>query len=262
MQGIEATVHPDFDVFILPDVTVHSQAFQSLCQIGVVGRHHTAVSGTTQILRGKEAEAGDGPQHARSATLVLRADRLAGVFNDLQFVLLGNSPDGIHLTALSKQMNWHDGAGPRCNRFFDRLRIEIECLGIDIDEDRRRTRAADRAGGCEKRERCRDDFVSLSNPHGLQGDDQCICSRITADRVSRVAVVGNFPFQFGDFVPQNEFLFREDALHGGHDLCRHRVELRNQINKRDWSFISHREGVRHLRVLSHPASQWDSRAID
>ena len=67
-----------------------------------------------------------------------------------------------------------------------------------------------------------------------------------------VAVVGDFRFQFGNFVTQNEFLFGKDLFDGRHDFVRHGVKLRYQVDKRHGSIMRKRKSECHLRVLSHP----------
>ena len=100
----------------------------------VVGRQHAAVAVAAEVLGRIEAEAADVAERAGAATAILRADRLAGVFDHRQS--RASAPcasSGVHVGALAVQMDGNDR------------------LGLRRDE----RRPAARRRGCTSPDRCR-----------------------------------------------------------------------------------------------------------
>ena len=148
----------------------------------------------------------------------------------------------------------------RRDRCFDGVDIEVVALGVDIDEDGSGSRATDRTGRREERERSRDDFVPFANVEGLQRDDEGIGAGVAADREPRVAIRSDLFFKTGDFIAEDELLFGEDFFDGRQHFGRHRAKLRDQVNERNGAVrlrldIRRSQGQceRHLRFLSHPS---------
>jgi hypothetical protein len=84
------------------------------------------------------------------------------------------SPQWIHVGTLAEQVDRHKGLGARRDRRCDGIRIEIECLRFNIDEDGLRTGSDNAAGRGEERIRCRNDFVAGLQVQGHQGEQQGI----------------------------------------------------------------------------------------
>ena len=144
MQRIQAAVHSHLNMFVLADITVDSKAFQSFGQFRVVGGHHSTIACSAEIFRREKAEATNRSQNTSSSALVFSTDRLTGIFDNLQVVLLGDPPKAFHIAALPEEMHGHDRFGSRCNRIFNGIGVEIKRFGVDVDKNRCRTSPTDR----------------------------------------------------------------------------------------------------------------------
>ena len=91
--------------------------------------------------------------------LVLGADRLRGVLDDHEAVLVSHPHHSIHVGHLTIEVDRDDCARPARHLRLHFGGIEIVGGGIDVDEDRCRSDARDRAGRREERVRSCDDLV-------------------------------------------------------------------------------------------------------
>src|SRR5262249_29767535 len=92
-----------------------------------------------------------------------------------------------------------------------RRRVHIECVRLDVDEDRPRAQAPDRAGGGKEAIRRRDDLVARPDPERHQGNQQGVGSRRDAHRMRGAAVRGELFFDRRLLRPKNESLAFEHA---------------------------------------------------
>jgi len=88
------------------------------------------------------AQISDGADldHAAAFHQARRADGVRCVFDDLQIVTASDRTDSIHVAGLTGEMHRHQrtdvGMLAAGQRRFDFGRVDVEGVGVDIDEDR------------------------------------------------------------------------------------------------------------------------------
>ena len=92
-----------------------------------------------------------------------RTKGLGTVLNQQHAVFFRERTDLCHVDGLTKEMNWHNGAGFFCNGRFNRIRIDIKCLRVNIDKNRLRTHVFNRFSRSDKGESRCNDFITLTN---------------------------------------------------------------------------------------------------
>ena len=120
-------------------------------------------------------------------------------------------------------------------------------MRIDVDEDRPRSGAHDRAGGGEKAEGSRDDGVAGLDAAAERGEPQGVRPGSAADGVSVSAEGGDFTLERLHLFAQNEMLRRADALDRGENLFADRGVLPAEIEhghagqdaRRSWNAAVH-----------------------
>ena len=85
-------------------------------------------------------------------------------------------------------MNGHDGLRAGSDRPRDRCGVDIQGLGIDIDEDGRCAYVEDDIDRRAESHRRRDYFVSRPNPEGEEGDVQTGCTGVQSDRMLGIGI--------------------------------------------------------------------------
>ena len=91
---------------------------------------------------------------------------MAGVFDDVEVVLLGDGHDGVHVGHLAKEVDGDDGFGFGGDGGGDEVGVDVVGFGVDIDEDGFGTDASDAACGGEEGEWCGDDFIAWAYIEG------------------------------------------------------------------------------------------------
>ena len=147
--------------------------------------------------------------------MIIGADRLRGVFDYRKMVAARDFKNGIHLDALSEEVNRHDRAGPRRNRALDELRINVEIRAANIDIDRARSQTCDRTASREECIRDGDHFVAGADVERHQREQQSVRTRCATDGVPAAAVGPGFTFEIGDLRAHDKLLTLEDAIDRG-----------------------------------------------
>ena len=124
---------------------------------------------------------------AHRLVAILRAERMRRVFDHPQVVPLGDLHDGRHVARLAGKMHRDDGFGARRDRRLYPLRIDVQRVGLHVDEDRRRPDVHDDVDGRGKREGRGDHLVTGSDTDGKECQVERRRARVQADRVSRPA---------------------------------------------------------------------------
>src|SRR3990172_3610707 len=182
LQGVQPAVGADGLVHILPGGTLGAQQPQPPGQVVIIGDHKPSVPQGAQVLRGVQTEA---PQVADGAHLLppeLGAHRLGGIFDHEEPMLPGQREEGSHICRLPEEMYRDEGLdGPRPEvqplmgsraprqHSFHRIRIQIECLWIDIGEDGLSPGMDNGADRPEEREGGRQDPVARADAERLKG---------------------------------------------------------------------------------------------
>ena len=211
VYGVQAGIPAKLSMVILWFHAVDAQAGDALGPVGIVGRDHAAVAEGAQRLGRVVAEAGQRPECTALLAAILRPERLSRVLDHVQTVPAGDPVDGVHVRTLAEQVNRHDRSRARRDFRFDLLRINVECVGVDVGEDRRGPEPADGAGGGEKGERRHDDFVARPDLQGVQRQQQGIGAGRAADGVRGPAIGGHLALQGRDLRAQDHLARRKDA---------------------------------------------------
>jgi hypothetical protein len=102
--------------------------------------------------------------------------------------------------------------------FTDFAGIDIERLGIDVNQDGTRSGANDRACGCEEAERSRNDRIPGLNSSSYQREPESVGSGGTTHSMSSACEGRDLFFQCFDFSAQYEVLGTAHALNGTQDF--------------------------------------------
>ena len=185
---------------------------------------------------GIEAQGAHRAERAGALAFVLGADRLAGVFDDRDAAGCGGDrADLVHRCALAEQMDGDDRLGGFAEFAEDLAWIEIERLGVDVDEHGRRAEAPDSAGGGEEGEAGQDHFVARADAERHQRQEERVAARGAADRVLDAAILGDGFLELAAGRAVNERAGAADFGHRFDDLF---AEAR--VFARD---VEHRYGV-------------------
>ncbi len=152
-----------------------------------------------EVLQVVQAEGAGDSQRSAHPPLVHRPVRLAGVFDHMQAVLLGDGENRVHVSRAAVNVDGNDRPGPLGDCRFDLGRVERVVPRLDVDEDGNRHLVQDARGRGEER-------VGGHN-HLVAGADierrQCHVER------RRAAASGQAVFRAGEL---GEFLLQSDGL--------------------------------------------------
>jgi hypothetical protein len=183
----EAEVLRHLVVHVLRGHPMRAEPSDSIDQVAV-GRHHgAAVADPAEILGGVEAVC-DGCRPSIVAECPLG---LSGIFDDGQ---IGVGQRGRPTV----EMDDHHGAGAGGARWLHQTRVEVGCVGLDVDEHRGRAQGRDGRGCRHRGEGRHDHLVTRAHPEGAQGELQRRGPRRNGNGVRRLlAATGGPPGQIG-----------------------------------------------------------------
>src|SRR5665213_3565181 len=118
LNAVHSGVPADLRMVIFLVLPVVSQNLNFSRQFLVVGDYATRFAQGAEVLAGIETETSRNAHRAGMAAFVESAVRLAGVFNDGNAMSSGNFQDGVHVSALAKEMNGNDRFGLGSNGFL------------------------------------------------------------------------------------------------------------------------------------------------
>ena len=211
LHFVEAGVEAELRVVVLLPTAVVAQHTQVLGHLRILGGHQPAVAVAAEVLAGEEAE-GAGIAHAAGLLAAdVGAEGLGTVLDDFEIMLVGNRLDGRHIRRLAEQVYRDDRLGLCGHGRLDLVRVDIEGLGIDIDEHRRGADVEDRLGGGDEGERGGDDLVAFADASGDQCQVQGVGAGGAADSMG-TAQVGSGFFLEGTHVGAEDELGRFQCL--------------------------------------------------
>ena len=82
---------------------MHAQKPACVGECIVVGADRPGIAERAEVLRRIEAQAPGKPQRTGRLAVALRADRLGGIFDHLQFVLAGDRVDLVHFRDIARR---------------------------------------------------------------------------------------------------------------------------------------------------------------
>lgn len=118
-----------------------------------------------------EAEAAQVPEGPDFAAFPLAAVGLAGVFDDLEVVLLRDGVDAVHVADAADDVDRQNGDGVPGDLGRDLGRVDLPGLRIDVHEDRP---GIGKQNGMDTRYegvRCGDDFIPRPNAESADGSE-------------------------------------------------------------------------------------------
>ena len=110
-------------------------------------------------------------------------------------------------------------------------RVEREPIGIDVREDRPRSRHHDREGRIRGRERARDDFVARAYPHGAKRNRQRVRAGTHSNRMRGARRGGEFLLESFQLRTEHEPSARDDPIDRGTN--RRRVFAGRELEERN-----------------------------
>ena len=102
-------------------------------QLRVV-RNDRAAFAHRQMMRRIERKCADMSDRAGVFIIPLRAQSVAGIFDQPQIVLLADLDDFIHVVHIAQRMRQKDALCSRRNRFFDFVDVDVVGAGFGINE--------------------------------------------------------------------------------------------------------------------------------
>ena len=129
-------------------------------------------------------------------------------------------------------MHRDDGLGARCYRGRYSHRVDVERIGLDVNENRSRAAVADGVGRRDEGEGRRDHLIAGTDVQRGQGQTQRIGARCDADTMRAVAKRRDFPLQRSDIGTKHELAALQHSIDGLSDLVAQGVVLDFQVQ--DW----------------------------
>ena len=147
--------------------------------------------------------------------------------------------NGVHVGHLSEEVNGHDGFCFWSDAAGGVGEIEVEGVGVVINEDGGGADARDAAGGGEEGEGGAEDFVAGADVEGHEGEQDGVGAGGDADGVFGVGEGGGGLFEVGDFAAEDELAGFEDAGEGCFEFGGEGGVLLFEIEKGDQFLVSH-----------------------
>ena len=88
---------------------------------------------------------------------------MRGVFNQLQLILFGDRSQRAEFHWMPSVVDGYDCLGIRCDCSFHGVRLQVERIWFDIDQNRRSSNVFDHIDGSSKCHWRRDHFVARAN---------------------------------------------------------------------------------------------------
>ncbi len=191
------------------------------------GRHHPALAGR-DLLVGVEREHGEMAVRADRRASVLGPQRLAGVLDQDERVALAELSQRVELAGVAEDVDGHDRLRPLCDRRFDRARIEVQRLRIDVGEDGSSALVDEAVRGGDERVGRGDHLVARADP----------CESRTEVQPAGTAGDGG-------------------CVRGAHALCEQRLEARDRGPKRKVPGTKHVEDELFLPLVDRRPRERD-----
>ena len=142
--------------------------------------------------------------------------------------------DGSHVRAASEQADRADGFGVRMSfeGVSQLVRVEVEGVGLDVDEHGACADPRDTTCGGEKCVRSGDDDVVGSDVQRHEEDELCVSPRGHPYAVTRSCGLADGPLELLGFLAEHELLGVADFGDLREDLFAERLVLERQVEER------------------------------
>src|SRR3546814_1348 len=165
--------------FALPIVPKLGNAFR---QVGAVRYHRSAVTNGAQVLRRIEAVCSRCSEGASGDSIPAGQMRLGTILYQFDRMLTAQIFPTIHVADLPIQMDKYDRARARRNAAASAFDREETAVGLYVSQNGYCARAHDGKRSRERRHRCGDDLITISNFERAQDQFDRIHAVPNADR--------------------------------------------------------------------------------
>ena len=247
LDRVEPAVEADLVVVVLAGAAVQPLAAEAVGQRVILRHHHAAVAPGPEVLRGEEREGPDRAELAGGAPLPVHLapgpDRLGGILDQHQVVLLGERHQRRHVRHLPEEVNDDYGAGTGRDGCRNGLRVGVEGAGLDVHEHRAPARVVDGSRCGEKGEGRGDDLVARLQAEGAEREEQRVGPAGAGNAVLGARQPGHLALELAHLRPHDEALPFDDAHDGGQDGVLDPLVLGDEIEQRDVHWANPRNAV-------------------
>ncbi len=146
---------------------------------------------------------------------------LAGVFDDLQSMLLGDRHNPVHIAGLAHDMDGHDRLGVFSNSPFHIVGVDLEKLRIQVRQHRQRPGTQNCGDSSGIGIRRGDDLVSRADSQGFDARVQCLRPRTGGHAIGHSRRLRELVFERGDRAGLGLDSAPDPAPGGLHDRIHH-----------------------------------------
>jgi hypothetical protein len=234
LDGVDAEVAPDVGVEVARFHAVVAKATHFCRECVVLTGDHSGIAEGAEIFCGIEGVPTGFTDGACGSEGVRCAERLGGIFENGNAVGCADAGDGFHVRAAAEEMDWADGfgVGVLFEGVFQLGWVDVEGVGLDVDEYGARTDASDTACGCEEGVGGGDDGVAGLDAERHEENELGVGAGGDADAVAGACRGADGFFEIFRFFAEHELLGVTDFGDFGEDLFAERFVLERQIEKR------------------------------
>ncbi len=244
LDRIEAGRHADTDVVVfIAALPVHAQAQQRFGEFVVVGEHRAAVAVAAERLGREKAGGGGVTEGAERAAFIGATEALRGVVEHEQIGGLDDLRDRVVIRRQAEQIDRNDGLRLETEALGGRERcgkplgVDVERVGLDVDEDRRGADQRRHFGGGAEGERGAEHRVARADALRHQRQHQRVGAAGAGDDVARAGEFRELGLEGLHFRPEDELAMVKHALNG------------------------HVDGVAETAALCRNVDEWNRRQI-
>ncbi len=185
----------------------------------VVDGEHAALARGGDRVTTREARHRDVGSSSRARAAQVRVEHVAAVFHDEQAVAIGDGADGIPVGAVADEVGRQDRLRARTDHRFDGVDVDLQCLGIDVDERGDDAVAHERGDVAREGQWRRDHLVAGLAAEEVDREPQRRGSAVDHHRVLLGEELGAAPFELRDFGTDGKTAGCLEHAHDGVDLA-------------------------------------------
>ena len=170
---------------------------RTLGQFCIVGSEDAAFA-SRHVLRPLKAKRSKLAETPHTTPLPCGPVRVRAIFDHDEIVSLTQCRESVHVCGTTGEVNEDDGARSLVDGFFDRLRIEIDRLRINISKHRNGPDARNCGRGSDEGDGRDDHLIARTNSAGDQRNLKRNRAVGGGDAIPRPVILGEAPLQFAD----------------------------------------------------------------
>jgi hypothetical protein len=145
--------------------------------------------------------------------------------------------ESCHIRQLPEQVDGHDGGGIAGHRRGGRGSVQVEGSRLDVREYGARTDIVNRTGRREKGEGRGHDLISPPDIQRAQGQQNRVRSARAANGMGYTQRLRHLGLEAIYRRSQDEPLLADQGLHGGENIVRNALMLRDQVEQRNGKML-------------------------